>query len=207
MAHRKIKNATTFLVNFHAYSTLFFILAKHKGQSSHLYSDDLLILTKRIGFPLNVNSRSEYGILHGGVSKTNNLGKAHHSAREVLTLVKTKPPRHSSLDRQKQTNNNPLRWKLSSHKRQKSTLNESHEPTRGYKSSCCVNKNPYLRNSKKQDQSNSNDINEKRVPPLHREKHQYYFSKDNVSNHPSKRNVSNSIQETIDPYFDGTNIF
>ena len=191
---------------FHTYVTLFFIPAKNKSKSSNLYSDDLLILTKRIGVPLNVNSRSEYGILHGGVSKTNNLSKAHHSEREDLTLVKTKPPRHSSLDRQKQTNNNPLRWKLSPHKRQKSTLNESHEPTRGYKSTCCVNKNPSFRNSKIQEQSNRNDINEKRLPPLHREKHQYHLSKDNVSNHPAKHNVSNSIHETIDPYFDGTNI-
>ena len=149
-----------------------------------LYSEEIPMLKRRIGLPLNVNSRSEFGILLSSTENANHL----HSNKDILTFGKT--ARQSSVGQLMQTKN-PLRWKLSSLKRNKQKKNDSLLDGTT-KSSCCKSKA-----SKRNAQSG----NMKPTKSPQQGKSRFFLYEDNANN--SLGNTKLNALHPMYPYING----
>ena len=67
----------------------------------HLYPHKVFLLNKRIGYPLMVNSRSEYGVQLN--SPNNNVNQAHFD-KDILSLNKNQRNPLPKLGQKGQTN-------------------------------------------------------------------------------------------------------
>ena len=149
-----------------------------------LYSEQMPILKSRIGLPLNVNSRSEFGILLAPKANAN----SPHSNKDILTFSKTTRP--SNVRPLTQTRK-PLRWKLRSLKRNKQNQNDS-VLNSANKSSCCENKTS---------KSNAQSGNGK--PKIYNQKGKRRFFWNGHNANFSLENKKIDALQPMNPYIDG----
>ena len=120
----------------------FFIVdnAKRREQkkSDDSYSDQMPLLNKRIGYPLMVNSRSEYGV-HFNRPKSD-INKAQFD-EDISYTNKNKHKLLSKLEQKEQTKKSLQGgWKIRSSKTDKQKRKIGSLKGKEYKSSCCKNK-------------------------------------------------------------------
>ena len=149
------------------------------------------ILNKRIGFPLNVNSRSVFGVLDNNLRQNANQV---HSNKYILTSSKYIPHSSSSSWKKTQTKNPLLRWKIRSPRRNKQKANDDSSFRVGaYKSSCCKNK-PLKKNKK--------NLNTGQKPFPTQTKLRFTLHKDDA-NQLLRKETLNDLQ-IMHPYINGS---
>ena len=149
------------------------------------------ILNKRIGFPVNVNTRSEFGILDSHLKTNEN--QVHYD-KHILASSKSMHHSSSSLGRKKQTKKPLLRWEIRSQRRNKQKGNDDSSFRVGaYKSSCCKNK-PLKKNKK--------NLNTRQKPFPTQTKLRSTLHNDDA-NHLLRRETLNDHQ-IMHPYINGS---
>ena len=164
----------------------------------HLYSDKMFPLNRRIGYPLMVNSRSEYGV-HFNRPRTN-LNHEHFD-KDISSLNMNEHSLLSKLEQKEQTKKSlQAGWEIRSSKADKQKKKIGSFKGKEYKSSCCNNKafkrnqknflknnilhrkqNPFSEQTNKPSPSitfppeNANDIEQRNVVLDHQDMNPYYI--------------------------------